>query len=109
MTGRFEFLKDLKSNMDDYDKARERDKKQIKKLLKKKEINKEIFREYEPDEYAPDFYTLNKKVQQEFVGILEKLEITPDVANYAKYLGLNRERREFIGWMYKFLNLLKED
>ncbi len=95
--------------MDDFNKARIRDKEQIMKFLGKRNMNLDISMEKSADEYSPDFYTLNKKLQQEFVHLLEKLNITPDVANYAKYLGLNRERREFIGWMYKILNLLKEE
>lgn len=86
-----------------------RDKEQIMEFLAKKNLNLGISIEKPADEYAPDFYTLNKKLQQEFVYFLEKLSITPDVANYAKYLGLNRERREFIGWMYKILNLMNEE
>ncbi len=105
----FEFLKNLENNLDDFDNARIRDKALQMSYIKKKKFNKDLVLEGNASEYAPDFYTLNKNVQLEFVNLLEKLKITPDVANYAKYLALNRERREFIGWLYKILGFLEEE
>jgi hypothetical protein len=89
-------LENLTSNKNDWDKI-----KYSKKIAKKKDF------EY-IDEYSPVFYTLNKSLQEEMVKILHELEITPDVNNFARYLGLNRERREFLAWLYKIMKLINE-
>jgi hypothetical protein len=111
-TQRFDFLKDLEYSQDDADKRRKQrlEENNLRSGILKKPIKgwRDMEFENSADEYSPDFYTLNKSLQKEFVNFLEHLEIKPDIANYIKYLGLNRERREYISWMYKIIKLLND-
>lgn len=59
-------------------------------------------REYD----GPSFYTLNKKLQEQFIQTLHDFGVTPEIGNYMRYLGLNKEKREYIGWLFKTLNFI---
>jgi hypothetical protein len=56
---------------------------------------------------GPDFQTLNKKLQEEFIGFINtELEVKSEIAKFIRYLGGNREHRDFIKWMFNCMNFL---
>jgi hypothetical protein len=73
----------------------------VKELLSKK-----FTKELQIDTYAPTFYTLNKSLQEELIQVLYKLGVTSEINNYTRYLGLNRERREYVAWLFKIMKVL---
>jgi hypothetical protein len=58
------------------------------------------------DIYQCKFYTLARPLQQELLNLLHTLEVPADVNNFAKYLALNKERREYVAWLFKLLNFI---
>jgi hypothetical protein len=106
MTREFLFLKDLKKSQDNWDQMREE-----RNILCRRENYNKMNTESFVDKfvYGPIFYTLNKNMQEEFIKLLNRLEVTSEINNFVKYLGLNRERREYIGWLYKILKFLNID
>lgn len=110
-TTQFLFLKDLNPSQDNWDEMWREFKENSKeaygksgKKWKKSKFESEI--NSNGDYYAPVFYTLNKNLQEELVRFLYNLEVTPQINNFVRYLGLNRERREFLGWLYKIMNFV---
>ena len=97
----------MEKSKDDYDIQKEEFRKNIKIYNSKLNLNK-VFSNWGPyNSYGPEFYTLNKHLQEELVDLLNKLEVTADINNYIRYLGLNRERREYVRWLFRlneFLN-----
>lgn len=61
------------------------------------------------DVYSPTFYTLNRALQEEMIQVLNKIGVTSEINNFTRYLGINRERREYVSWLFKFLNILNYD
>jgi len=93
----------LRANEDDWDK------------LKNEKKSYKLTRKFHPvddnfagDEYNTEFYVLNPLLQKEMINFLTQLEIIADVNYFARYLGLNKERREYMKWMYKILNFINE-
>lgn len=104
-TKQFKFLKNLDNNESDWDLINI-----VTKRRKEKRFERERYSSIfcNDDEMSPDFYSLSKPLQEKFVGLLSQLEIEPDISNYIKYLGLNRERRDYIAWLYKTLEFMDE-
>lgn len=98
-------MKDLKKSVDNWDQMKQ------ERNIMCDNINKYKIENYGKSfvdnfVYGPIFYTLNKSMQEQFLNLLNELEITSEINNFVKYSALNRERREYIGWMYKILNFL---
>ena len=96
----------MKKSQDDWDLTREQTKLNYGQI-DKREVIERTYSGYNPHEvYGPIFYTLNKSLQEELIRLLYKLEVTSEINNFVKYLGLNRERREYVGWLFKIINYL---
>jgi hypothetical protein len=75
--------------------------------VRSKELLKGRFsKDLQLDIYSPTFYTLNKVLQEELIQVLKKLGITSEINNFTRYLGINRERREYVSWLFKILKTL---
>ena len=121
-TAQFIFLKNLRDNKDDWELEREKLKKeyQIKKrgskinmMEEENELEESIRTNKGKDDidniygiYGPQFYTLSNPLQVHLVKFLESLEVMAEVNNFMKYLSINRERREYIAWLFKIIKFL---
>lgn len=92
---KLDFLNNLKENLNEW-----------KDRLEKKKKKKNFSINDNNDPYSPEFYTLNPNLQKELINFLSYVEITPDIANYVKYLGLNKEKREYTSWLFKLIKFL---
>ena len=53
-----------------------------------------------------NFYKLNKILQENFVALLEELDLDANIGKYVKYLGINKEKKMYIKWLNDCINLL---
>ena len=52
-------------------------------------------------------YNYFQTLQTQFIGLLDNLGVKADVIKYMRYLGINKERREYLTWMFKIMNEIK--
>lgn len=45
-----------------------------------------------------------QNLQNEFIKLLDDSNIKPDILKYMRYLGINKERREYLSWFLKIMN-----
>jgi hypothetical protein len=103
MTRNFTFLNNLSFNKDDWELTRNEIKNDYNTKIGKPTKN---YKYNLMDTYNCKFYTLARPLQQELINLLYTLEVPADINNFVKYLALNKERREYVGWLFKLLNFI---
>jgi hypothetical protein len=80
----------------------------ISHRMKMKKIKKiKLLKRFDYIYQGPKFYTLNKSLQENLINVLSEMNIKPEIANHMRYLGLNKEKREYINWLFKLLKMLE--